>query len=285
VETPGFARAQRAYLDGDVETARAEVLATFAAARLDREVDPEVWDAFATLCAKTDFDATEVVVAVPDSRTVEVLTALRNSAPLGVDRIADLIWARDPEDASVLALVPRFAAKLECSRATEWSTRMRRAGMGRSCPLAARAEDPSVDVTERVSACVLLHTMFGDRRARVILEQVVPRLSDEELAPVLQAVLTTAAALADTVAAIGASTARRSLAIATVLFEQDARTAAYSMLVHGLSMESAELLTTDEMLDMVPVPVLYGLAAEAETRGDEDVAGILEAVAVTAVDW
>ena len=162
---------------------------------------------------------------------------------------------------------------------------MRRIGMGRSCPLVARAEDPTVDVTERIHACVLLHTMFGDRRARGLLEQVVPSLSDDELATALQAVLTTALALADSVAAMGASTARRSLSIASVLFEQNARDAAYSMLVHGLSMESAEFLTTDEMLEMLPVPVLYGLAAEAETRGDEDVAGILESVAVTAFDW
>ena len=54
------------------------------------------------------------------------------------------------------------------------------------------------------------------------------------------------------------------------------------MLVHGLSMEAAEDLTTDDVVRLLPVPVLHGLAAEAEARGEEDVAGILEAVAVVA---
>ncbi len=56
------------------------------------------------------------------------------------------------------------------------------------------------------------------------------------------------------------------------------------MLVHGLSMEAAEDLTTDDVVRLLPVPVLHGLATEAEQRGDEDVAGILEAVAVVASD-
>ena len=51
------------------------------------------------------------------------------------------------------------------------------------------------------------------------------------------------------------------------------------MLVHGLSMEAAESLTTDEVVRLLPVPVLEGLAAEAEHHGEEDLAGMLEAVA------
>ena len=38
---------------------------------------PDVWDAFARLCAETDFDPTEVVARVPDDGTLEVLAALR----------------------------------------------------------------------------------------------------------------------------------------------------------------------------------------------------------------
>ena len=56
------------------------------------------------------------------------------------------------------------------------------------------------------------------------------------------------------------------------------------MLVHGLSLEAAEALTTETVVDMLPLPVLEGLAAEAEERGEHDVAGILEAVAVVAAD-
>lgn len=273
-----IARAHIAYLDGDVETARLEVLATF---EMDRYA-PEVWDAFATLCADTDFDPTEAIAHVPDDRTLEVVTALRNSAPAGVDKIAELIWARNPGDARVLALVPRFAAKLECVRAMEWSARMRRIGMGRTCPLLDRAEDQTVEPMERVRACALVHAAFGDRRARELLERAVPAVPDAVIAPAVLEVLTIAPALADSAVATGASTPDRALAIATALFERGAPHEAYSVLVHGLSMEAAEFLTTDDVVRLLPVPVLHGLAAEAEERGEEDVAGILEAVAVVA---
>jgi len=276
-----IARAHVAYLDGDIEAARAEVLATF---ETDRYA-PEVWDAFARLCADTDFDPTEAVGFVPDERTFDVITALRNSEPAGVDRIAEVIWARNPGDARVLALVPRFAAKLESIRAMEWSARMRRIGMGRTCPLLARAEDGTVDAMERVRACALVHVAFGDRRARELLERAVPSLSDEQVVPAVLEVLGIAAALADSAVAVGASTPGRSLAIATALFEQGAPHEAYAVLVHGLSMEAAESLTTDDVVRLLPVPVLHGLATEAEDRGDEDVAGILEAVAVVAGDY
>jgi hypothetical protein len=50
--------------------------------------------------------------------------------------------------------------------------------------------------------------------------------------------------------------------------------------VHGLSFETADGLTTESVVELLPLPVLEGLAAEAEARGEHDVAGILEAVAV-----
>jgi hypothetical protein len=273
-----IARAHVAYLDGDVDVARAEVLATF---EVDRFA-PEVWDAFARLCAESDFDPTEVVAQVPDDRTFDVIAALRSSAPEGVDRIAELIWNRNPGDARVLALVPRFASKLESVRAMEWSARMRGVGMGRTCPLLARAEDERVEPMERVRACALAHAAFGDRRARELLEKAAPELEDDEVVEAVVEVWTIAAALADSVVAGAATTPTRSLAITTSLFERGAPHEAYAVLVHGLSLEAAESLTTDEVVRLLPVPVLEGLAAEAEQHGEEDLAGILEAVLVVA---
>ena len=63
------------YLDGDTDGAREEVLRAFA----DDPFAPDVWDAFARLCAETDFDPTDVVARVPDERALEVLAALRTS--------------------------------------------------------------------------------------------------------------------------------------------------------------------------------------------------------------
>jgi hypothetical protein len=211
---------------------------------------------------------------------LEVLASLRASAPAGVDRIAELVWERKLGDPRVLALVPSFAAKLESVRALEWSARIRAAGMGRLCPLIDRAEDRRVEAPERVRAAALAHASFGDARARAAVAQAAGALTDDELVATLREVWTLAAMLADAVAVAGATTPARALLVAAVLFEGGARSEAYAVLVHGLSLESAEALTTEVVLGLLPLPVLEGLAAEAEERGEQDVAGILEAVAV-----
>jgi len=148
--------------------------------------------------------------------------------------------------------------------------------------LLARAEDERVDAIERVRACALAHAAFGDRRARELLEKAVPALDDEDVVPAVVEVWTIAAALVDSVVAGAATTPSRSLAITTSLFERGAPREAYAVLVHGLSLEAADALTTDEVVRLLPVAVLEGLAAEAEQQGEEDLAGILEAVLVVA---
>ena len=182
----------------------------------------------------------------------------------------------------MLALVPSFAAKLDSMRALEWSARIRSADMGRLCPLIDRAEDRSVDAAERIRAAALAHASFGDTRARGALTQAVPALADDELVATLTEVWAIAAMLADAFVVAAATTPARSMLIASVLFQGGARSEAYAVLVHGLSLESAEALTTEVVVDLMPLPVLEGLAAEAEARGEDDVAGLLEAVAVVA---
>jgi hypothetical protein len=266
------------HLDGDREGAANDVLVAFT----DDPFAADVWDAFARFCAETDFDPTPAVDQVPHERTVDILRALRASSPTGVARIAELIWARDPADARVLALVPSFAARIHSIAALQWSARMRAAGMGRTCPLLARADDLHVEAGDRVRAAALAYASFGDKRGRQSLERVVPVLTEEELDAALDEVWSIAPALADSVVVAGATTSRRALRIAAALFEGGATNEAYTVLVHGLSVADAERLTTDEVVELLPVPVLEGLAAAAELRGELDVAGILEAVAVVA---
>jgi len=159
---------------------------------------------------------------------------------------------------------------------------MRGIGMGRTCPLLARAEDERVDAVERVRACAIAHAAFGDRRAGELLERAVPYLNDDEVVEAVLEVWTVAAALADTAVSAGATTPIRALSLATLLYERGAEREAYAVLVHGLSLEAADNLTTEEVVRLLPVPVLEGLAAQAEERGQDDVAGLLEAVAVVA---
>jgi hypothetical protein len=278
VNTARLARAHVAYLDGNVDEATREVLSVFE----EDPYSPDVWDAFARLCAETDFDPTELVAGIPDDKTLEVLAALRMSAAEGVDRIAELIWLRNPGDPRVLALVPSFAARLDSLRSMEWSARMRAAGMGRVCPLLERAEDARVGATERARAAALAHASFGDRRAREALERAVVALSDDELAPSLRETWAIAPMLADSVVVPAASTPVRALTITAVLYEGGATNEAYAVLVHGLSLDEAGDLSTEEVVTTLPLPVIQALAAEAEARGENDVAGLLEAVAVVA---
>jgi hypothetical protein len=273
-------RAHALYLKGEVDRATNEILDIYA----ENALAPEVWDAFARLCAETDFDPTPVVGRIADDDVLEVLAALVASEASGVDKIATLIWERDPADPKVLALVPSFAPRLESTRALEWSARMRAAGMGRTCPLLARADDPKVEPRERVRAAALVHASFGDKGGRESLEKAVPAVPDDELAAVLAEVWTLAQALTDSVVVAGATTARRSLRIAAGLFTGGAVDEAYAVLVHGLSMQDAESLVTEDVIAIMSQPVLEGLAGVAEARGEDDVAGILEAVAVVAAE-
>ncbi len=237
------------------------------------------------MCAETDFDPSPVVARVPEDRTLEVLAALRTSEAVGVDRIAELIWERRPGDPRVLALVPAVRARSStaCGRSSGRRA-CATADMGRLCPLVERAEDARVDAPERARAAALAHASFGDGRAREALERTVPHLTDEELSTVLGEVWSLAGMLADSVVVAGATTPKRALLIAATLYTGGARDEAYAVLVHGLSMEAAQDLTTELVVKCLPLRVLQGLAHEAEMRGEEDVAGILEAVAVVAAD-
>ena len=186
-------------------SARAEVLATF---EVDRFA-PEVWDAFARLCADTDFDPTEVVAHVPDDRTFEVITALRSSAPEGVDRIVELIWARNPGDARVLALgAPVRVEARERARDGVVGAHARRRH-GPHVP-AARARRGRAG-RRRSSGCVRARSRTrrsATGAARELLERAVPSLADDEVVDAVLEVWTIAAALADSVV-VGAARPRR----------------------------------------------------------------------------
>jgi hypothetical protein len=266
------------YCDGRIDDAREAVLAAFARAPLAADV----WDAFARFCAETDFDAATVVDAVDDEQVLHVLASMRSSDPAGVDKIADVLWHRHPNDARVLAAATRFAPHLDAARALEWSVRLRSVGDDTRCPLVARANDTELEPVERLRAAVLAHVSFDDERVRDAVEDAVAALPDDELAGVLDDVRALAPGLADSVVVAGASSARRSLRLVTALWQGDAHDEAYAVLVHGLSGEDAEELDTETFSALVPAPVLEALAEHAAGRGDAEVATILWSVAAWA---
>jgi hypothetical protein len=268
-------RAHLDYVDGHTDAARDEVLAAFAAAPMAADV----WDAFARFCAETDFDPTTAVDVVRDDQVAAVLATLQGSEPAGVDRIAEVLWERMPNDARLLAAATRFAPQLDTTRALEWSVRLRARGDHAFCPLVARAKDRTVDTIERLRAAILAYESFDDERARDAVEDAVTQLPDEQLAGVLNDMRSLAPRLSDSVVVAGASSAARSLRLVTALWQGEARDEAYAVLVHGLTREDAAELDTETFAALLPSDVLEALADFAKERGDDEVATILWSVA------
>jgi hypothetical protein len=229
-----------------------------------------VWDAFARLCAETDFDPTAVVNVLRGDQLSTVLATLQASEPAGVDRIVEVLWERNPDDARLLAAATRFAPKLDTTRALEWSVRLRARGDHAFCPLIARAKDRKVDPIERLRAAILAYESFED---------AVTQLPDEQLAGVLNDMRSLAPRLSDSVVVAGASSAARSLRLVTALWQGEAPDEAYAVLVHGLTREDAADLDTETFASLVPGDVLETLADFAKGRGDDEVATILWSVA------
>jgi hypothetical protein len=268
-------RAHLDYCDGRIEEARDAIFGAFAQAPFA----PDVWDAFARLCAETDFDPETVVGVVADERLTTVLAMLQSSEPEGVDRIVEVLWERNPNDPRVLAAATRFAPALDATRALEWSVRLRAVGDEARCPLIARAKDRKVEPFERLRAAVLAHVSFDDERARDALEDAITMLPDDQLASVLDDIRALAPKLSDSVVVAGASSTARSLRLVTALWLGDAHDEAYAVLVHGLSQDDAAALDTETFAELVPPPVLDPLADHASARGDAEVATILWSVA------
>jgi hypothetical protein len=267
-------RAHLDYIDGRTDAALDVVLQAFAVAPFAADV----WDAFARLCADTDFDPAPVIAAVSDDRVLAVLAALQHSEPEGVDRIVELLWHRSPGDPRLLAAATRFASGIDTERALEWSVRLRSAGESVRCPLVARAKDARVDPIDRLSAAIVAFVSFGDERVRSAVEDAIGALGDDELPVLLNDMRAVAPQLSDSVVVAGATTTARSLRISTALWIGDAHDEAYAVLVHGLSLEDAETLEPETFAALVPGSVLEGLAEHAASRGDTEVATILWSV-------
>jgi hypothetical protein len=268
-------RAHLDYREGRTDEARDAILAAFNEAPFA----PDVWDAFARLCAETDFDPALVISAVPDDRVTAVLATLQTSEPDGVDRIAEVLWERHPNDQRVLAAATRFAPNLDASRALVWSVRIRAVGDHAFCPLVARAKDANVDPIERLRSAVLAFESFDDERARDALEDAVSRLPDDQLASVLDDIRALSPKLSDSVVVAGSTSAARCLRLVTALWRGEAHSEAYAVLVHGLTGEDAADLDTATFAALIPSPEIEALADFASARGDAEVATMLWSVA------
>ena len=199
-----IARAHVLYLDDEIDGATAEVLAAFAA----DPFAPDVWDAFARLCAETDFDPTEFVDRIPDDHVLEILAVAPGVGSEGrrPHRGAHLAAPHGRSAGARAGAVVRGEARLHARR---WngrpaSARPAWAGCARcsTAPTTPRSTAP-----ERVLAATLAHVSFGDTGARSALAKAVPGLTDDELPGSLREVWSLAGMLAATVIVVGADDA------------------------------------------------------------------------------
>lgn len=103
-----------------------------------------------------------VAGALPEAHLLRAAAALTLAPAPAADEIATALVARFGPRPELLAASVRFAPRLPALAALEWSARLRGIGMASSCPLLARAADPSVAPLERVRAAATAHAAFAE---------------------------------------------------------------------------------------------------------------------------
>src|SRR5690348_1234509 len=271
-------RGHALYVLGRFQEATDEVVAAFGA----DPFLPDVWAAFAALCAETDFDPGPVVATVPEDRVTEVLGWLDHAPADGIDRIAEALWARFPGQRSLLAFASAFAPYLELSRALEWSARLREAGADDHCPLLTVAAATAAPPLDRARAGVVAWATFGDERAVPYIEGAAADIPEADLGPIVHEVLLAAPQLAPGFVVAAATTGPRCVALAVAAYREGAAEESLALLARGLGAinpggpEDIALIAA-----LIPADVAEAFAVEADARDAGDVAEFLRALATS----
>ncbi len=262
-------RGHACYVLGRFDEATTEVLGAFA----DDAMVPDVWAAFAAICAETDFDPRPVVAMVERADYTRVAAWLDRAPADGVDRIVEAMWERHPGDGALLAFASAFAPYLELSRALEWSARIREAGAADHCPLIRLAGARDAHPTERVRAAIVAAETFGDERAAAFMADAAPAVPEEELGDLLHEVLVVAPDHASQFVVDAASTTRRCLVLAVAIHDEGAVEESLALLVRGLAdIDDDTARVAQEVGEVLPPDVAEAFAREAEARDAGDVA-------------
>lgn len=167
---------------GDHVAAAAELLAVVRA----RPAAP-VWRQLAVSALHSAGAVTVQAIAdaIPDDQLRAVVLQLLLAPTDAAEAVGQVLWAQRGADPRLLGFAVHHAARLDTSRALEWSARLRAFGLGSHCPLVARAEDATVDAVERVLAGAVAHGTFADDRARQAVCVAAPHVPDHQLVDVL----------------------------------------------------------------------------------------------------
>ncbi len=239
----------------------------------------ELWETVASLAANDSIDPKSYLDALAPARLLDVFGWIAGGPAHGLDRIAEGLWKRVPGDVRVLAAVTLFAWRLDAERGLVWCHRLLDAGVTERSPLLERAEMVQVAPADRVRAASV-GVLLDEERARHALETAVVLLQDAELSELFRATLDGAAILADSFVVAACSSSVRSLTVANVLVERGHLQEAYSVVVAGLQLPSADAMSAAEFDACLPVAARELLADEALRHNDDEVAAILLSVAV-----
>ena len=239
----------------------------------------ELWETVASLAANDAIDPKSYLDALAPARLLDVFGWIAGGPAHGLDRIAEGLWMRVPGDVRVLAAVTLFAWRLEAERALVWCHRLLDAGVVERSPLLERAEMVQVAPADRVrAACV--GVLLDEPRARAALEAAVVLLHDDEVSELFRETLDGDAVLADSFVVASCSTVTRALNLANGLVECGHLREAFSVVVAGLQLPSADALSAQEFDDCLPASARQVLAEVAQSQHDHEVAAILLSVAV-----
>jgi tetratricopeptide (TPR) repeat protein len=175
------------------------------------------WDMLAEAVHAAQRDADEVARVIPAAQLTAALRQLVAAEPEAADGVIDALFHRWQGDATVLAAAGLVAPHLSVARALEWSARLRAAGAGSECPLAAIGDDPARSVADRLQAACLLAGGFGDPRAAVIARRVAGLVPEADLVAALVQMGELAAELLPEFVVAAATDAARGVAVARAL--------------------------------------------------------------------
>lgn len=236
-----------------------------------------LWEATATLVAAGALSANDVLDHLDPGAVTAMFGWIAGAQVEGIDALAEALWARRPADPAVLAAATLFAWRLDADAALRWSVRLASTGGSACSPVHERAERAAVSPIDRVVAAIVAAALDADR-SRAALAGAVPLLADDDLLPLLDLCAERAPVLSDSFIVAAATSTARCLLLASELVRRGHDDAGFAVLVAGLSLPTADDLTRDTFVALVPDRERDTLAGVARERGDNEVAAILASV-------
>ncbi len=234
---------------------------------------PPLWEVCATLVADGVLAPDDVLDRLPSDDTTALFGWIAGAPLAGLDGLAEAIWSREP-GAPVLAAATLFAWRLDADGALRWTLRLLTSGASTRSPVHERAERPAVAPADRVRAA-LVGAVVDESRSRAAVAASLPLVADDELLDLFDFCTQRAGTLADTFIVAAATSTVRCLLLASELARRGHVEEGFAVLIAGLSLPTADVLTGETFAELVPLAERDALAGVALQRGDLEVAGML----------